>query len=271
MSVNSSPLSEVKLIDFGLSRVYQETAELTDIAGTIYTMAPEVLKGFHTEKADLWSIGVLTYMLLVSSLPYYGRDRDSIVKKIFRNKPSFREKRWKNVSKDAKMFIIRLLVSDPDKRADAETALKLPWIANNSVNGGLVANGGAADISAEQQALVQAAILRYAKYPKLKKMALMVVAHKSSSDEIGILKKVFKQYDTRHDGSIWFGDFLENMQQTKLSGDELREVFDAMVSVYGCDSIVFFQGIQCLTHHISSTGFGRKWASSIHGVHRCNH
>lgn len=55
--VNNSPLSEVKLIDFGLSRVYQDTAELTDIAGTIYTMAPEVLKGFHTEKADLWSIG----------------------------------------------------------------------------------------------------------------------------------------------------------------------------------------------------------------------
>ena len=127
------------------------------------------------------------------------------------------------------MFIIRLLVSDPDKRADAETALKLPWIAQQSTNPNGAASAKVVDISAEQQALVRAAMLRYAKYPRLKKMALMVVAHKSSSDEIGILKKVFKQYDTRHDGSIWFGDFCDNMQQTKLCGDELREVFDAMV------------------------------------------
>ena len=49
-------MSPVKLIDFGLSRVYVDK-KLTDISGTIYTMAPEVMKGQHTEKADMWSIG----------------------------------------------------------------------------------------------------------------------------------------------------------------------------------------------------------------------
>lgn len=55
--VNASPMSDVKLIDFGLSKVYVDNKEFTDISGTIYTMAPEVLMGNHTEKADMWSIG----------------------------------------------------------------------------------------------------------------------------------------------------------------------------------------------------------------------
>ena len=53
---STSPLSEVKLIDFGLSRVYMDT-KLTEVSGTVYTMAPEVILGNHTEKADMWSIG----------------------------------------------------------------------------------------------------------------------------------------------------------------------------------------------------------------------
>jgi serine/threonine protein kinase len=256
--------SEVKLIDFGLSRVYQDTAHLTDIAGTIYTMAPEVLQGFHTEKADLWSIGVLAYMLLVSSLPFYGRDRDSIITKIFRNKPSFREKRWNDVSKEAKLFINRLLVSDPDRRIDAETALKSPWITMYTEHASASSTD---DVTSEQRALVREAILRYAEYPKLKKMALMVVAHKSNSDEIGMLKKVFKQYDTRHDGSIWFGDFCANMQPSKLSGDELRDVFDAMVRcallLPRCTSIICCCSLPCAV----STGLEWKWPSALYGVH----
>ena len=54
--VNTSPMSDVKLIDFGLSKKYQADNELTDVCGTIYTMAPEVIKGNHTEKADLWYV-----------------------------------------------------------------------------------------------------------------------------------------------------------------------------------------------------------------------
>lgn len=54
---NTSPMSEIKLIDFGLSKVYQDNRKLADIVGTVYTMAPEVLMGEHTQKADMWSIG----------------------------------------------------------------------------------------------------------------------------------------------------------------------------------------------------------------------
>ena len=55
--VNLSPLSDVKLIDFGLSKVYKDSRKITDVVGTVYTMAPEVIMGDYTEKADIWSIG----------------------------------------------------------------------------------------------------------------------------------------------------------------------------------------------------------------------
>lgn len=58
----------------------------------------------------------------------------------------------------------------------------------------------------------------------------MVVAHKSSSEEIGILRKMFQKYDSRHDGSIWFEDFCQAMTGCGRSDEDLRAVFDAMVS-----------------------------------------
>ena len=62
--VNDSPKAEVKLIDFGLSKVYGDNTQLTEGVGTIYTMAPEVIKGNYTPTADVWSVGVIAYMLL---------------------------------------------------------------------------------------------------------------------------------------------------------------------------------------------------------------
>lgn len=58
----------------------------------------------------------------------------------------------------------------------------------------------------------------------------MVVAHKSSSEDIGVLRKLFQKYDSRNDGSIWFDDFCEAMGGCGRSNEELRSVFDAMVS-----------------------------------------
>lgn len=70
----------------------------------------------------------------------------------------------------------------------------------------------------------------------------MVIAHKSSSEEIGLLRKLFKKYDSRHDGSIWFEEFCEAMSGCGHSNEDLRVIFDAMVSRWWCqlyqDSII---------------------------------
>jgi len=76
MFESTHPNAAVKLIDFGLSKKYmKKTRILVERVGTIYTMAPEVLKGKYTEKADMWSLGVVAYILLTLELPFWGRTR----------------------------------------------------------------------------------------------------------------------------------------------------------------------------------------------------
>jgi len=74
-SSKSNPQAEVKLIDFGLAKKYGLDESLYDAVGTVYSMSPEVLRGEYTSKVDVWSVGVLAYMLLSSSMPFYGSSR----------------------------------------------------------------------------------------------------------------------------------------------------------------------------------------------------
>lgn len=161
--VNDSPKAEVKLIDFGLSKVYGDNAQLTEGVGTIYTMAPEVLKGNYTTKADVWSIGVIAYMLLSSQMPFYGRKRRHIVEQILNCQFDFRGRRWKKISDQAKTFIEDLLVLDPDDRLEAQNALSCTWLNRRFA-------ATTRDPLHEEENMARSAMLRYAGYTKLKKM-----------------------------------------------------------------------------------------------------
>jgi len=227
--VNQSPQSEIKLIDFGLSKAYGGSSHLSEGVGTIYTMAPEVLKGKYTEKADMWSIGVIAYMLLSSQLPFFGRKRTQIVQQIMSGQYDFKGKKWQTISRQAKDFIRKLLVLDPDERLDADAAIRSTWLNRRH------AATTRAPL-AEEEERARASMLRYAGYNKLKKMALMVVAHKSSSDEIGILRKVFQRYDSRRDGSISYEEFREAMQGFGRTEEDLETMFDAVVSFDDCSA-----------------------------------
>lgn len=189
-------------------------------------MAPEVLKGKYTQKADIWSIGVITYMLLSSQMPFYGRKRRHIVEQILNCQYDFRGRRWKRISKQAKIFIEELLVLDPEDRLDASSAQSCTWL-----NKRFAATMRAPDD--EEETLARHAMLRYAGYTKLKKMALMIVAHKSTYDEIGILRKVFQRYDSFKDGCISFTEFSLALEQSGLSTEDLRSMFEAVVGQIG--------------------------------------
>lgn len=245
--VNDSPQAEIKLIDFGLSKVYGDNSELTEGVGTIYTMAPEVLKGNYTTKADIWSVGVITFMLLSSQMPFYGRKRRHIVEQILEGQFHFKGRRWRRISEQAKAFIEELLIVDADDRLDGPTALSSTWL-----NRRFAATARGPD--ADEENMARHAMLRYAGYTKLKKMvrlvirscevfafiffshlsfkfqALMVVAHKSSSEEIGILRKVFQKYDPKRDGVIDFDGFCSALSEFGHSDDDLQGMFEAVVS-----------------------------------------
>lgn len=120
-------LSTLQLIDFGLSMKYRggsgNDKSMTDFVGTIYTMAPEVLQGKYNFKCDLWSLGVMAYMLLSSQIPFVGRDMSAIAKEIMEGHHSFSGKKWSGISKQGKNFIDSLLVKDVSKRLNGVQGL----------------------------------------------------------------------------------------------------------------------------------------------------
>lgn len=118
----------IKLIDFGLARVVEKDVEMNDLAGSIYYIAPEVFKGSHTSKCDVWSCGVIAYILLAGFVPFDGHSQDEIQEEILCGEFDFDDEVWDDVSDQAKDFILTLLEYDPKERPTAEEALKHPWI-----------------------------------------------------------------------------------------------------------------------------------------------
>lgn len=144
----------------------------------------------------------------------------------------FKGRRWKRMSAQAKAFVEDLLVVDPDERANAEEALSASWL--NRRFGATVRNPHMEEMDLAQQSLVQ-----YSNYSKLKKVALMVVAHKSTSSEIGILRKVFQKYDTKRDGQLSYEEFQAALADAGYSNDQCRQIFDGVVrrlvlGYFGC-------------------------------------
>lgn len=223
--VNASPQAEIKLIDFGLSKVYgseKRHQTLTEGVGTIYTMAPEVLKGSYTKQADVWSVGVIAYMLLSSQMPFYGRKRQHIVEQILGGKYDFRGRRWRKIGTPAKDFVRDLLVVDPDERLDAERAQSCVWL--NKRFSATVRNPREEEIWQAKHSMAN-----YAGYTKLKKMALMVVAHRSTCEEIGILRKVFQKYAAGNKGGcITYEEFSDAWKESGMPPEDTRAIFDAV-------------------------------------------
>eukprot|EP01129_Flabellula_baltica_P017016 TRINITY_DN929_c0_g1_i4.p1 TRINITY_DN929_c0_g1~~TRINITY_DN929_c0_g1_i4.p1 ORF type:complete len:602 (+),score=118.05 TRINITY_DN929_c0_g1_i4:28-1806(+) len=117
----------IKISDFGLSKEFSKSQLLT-ACGTPEYVAPEVLLSKpYDQSADIWSIGVITYMLLSGCPPFYGADQDTIFSRILHVNFHFSIPIFKEISNEAKSFISALLVYNPDRRPTARQCLSAPW------------------------------------------------------------------------------------------------------------------------------------------------
>ena len=120
-------LFNIKIIDFGTARIFNNMKKPQSIVGSSYYIAPEVLNQKYGKECDLWSVGVILYMFIVGHAPFDGCDDEEITGNITKGVYRKDDKRWKKASKEVKDLIQRLLVYNPKKRLTAIQALKHPW------------------------------------------------------------------------------------------------------------------------------------------------
>lgn len=124
--------SNVVLADFGIAKRLEDTDVLYSSAGSFGYAAPEVILGTgHGKPCDVWSLGVITYTLLCGYSPFRAENVQDFINEVKHNNAViFHADYWKDVSKDARRFIIKVLQYDPDKRPTAAEMLADPWLVS---------------------------------------------------------------------------------------------------------------------------------------------
>ena len=129
LMVNDSDKPDIKLVDFGLGKILAPNEMCYEAFGTLSYVAPEVLQEKKYNKSvDLWSLGVITYLLLTGFLPFDGDSPQDIVRQTIEEPVPFPEKVWNGISSDAKCFVENLLNKEPDKRMDIKKVLDHKWL-----------------------------------------------------------------------------------------------------------------------------------------------
>merc|ERR1712151_777968 len=193
-------------IDFGLSCKYSEGQVLTTKAGTPYYVAPQVLAGKYDQLSDLWSVGVIMYVMLCGYPPFFGETDAEVLSKVRLGNFSFNAADWKNVSEDAKNLIRLLLKMNPRDRYTAEQTLNHEWIKNKapaaknvSLQSGFVDN-----------------LRGFRSQNKLKKAALHIIAGQLNEDQIKNLREMFMSLDKNGDGLLTATEMKEGLAKAGL-------------------------------------------------------
>lgn len=119
---------KITIIDFGTSGVIEVNKKMSQKFGTPYYIAPEVLKKNYDQKCDLWSCGVILYILLCGYPPFNGGNDKQIIQAVLAGKYLLDEPEWETVSAEAKDLVKHLLMYEPEKRISAKDALAHPWL-----------------------------------------------------------------------------------------------------------------------------------------------
>lgn len=120
--------SHIKLIDFGLAKRVIPNEVMNKPNGTPYYIAPEVLKGSYTTQCDVWSMGVIMFIMLCGKPPFGGKQNKDIINNVLHGSYSFKSEVWTSVSADAKDLIGKLLQRSADVRLTAQEAFEHKWI-----------------------------------------------------------------------------------------------------------------------------------------------
>ncbi|MCO5577462.1 hypothetical protein L7F22_031294 [Adiantum nelumboides] len=131
--VDNSDTSPIKLADFGLALEFTPGQKVSGMAGSTFYMAPEILRGEdYSEKIDMWSAGVILYVLLSGVPPFWEATEQETFKAIQEGDLSFPPDPWAGISWSAKDMILHMICPDAEARLTPAQALKHPWIVQHA-------------------------------------------------------------------------------------------------------------------------------------------
>ncbi|KAL5557807.1 hypothetical protein UlMin_034018 [Ulmus minor] len=213
--VSKAEDSPLKATGFGLSVFIEEGKVYRDIVGSAYYVAPEVLRRNYGKEIDVWSAGIILYILLCGVPPFWAETEKGIFEAILDGKLDLQSAPWPSISAGAKDLISKMLRMDPRKRITAAEALEHPWLKED-----------------DEPCIDSAVLVRMKQFRamnKLKKLALKVIAENLSEEEIQGLKQMFKNMDTDGSGTITLEELRTGLTRlgSKLSEPEIKQLMDA--------------------------------------------
>ncbi|RCV16320.1 hypothetical protein SEVIR_3G131100v4 [Setaria viridis] len=236
--LNKREDSPLKATDFGLSVFFKPGEQFRDLVGSAYYVAPEVLKRRYGAEADIWSAGVILYILLSGVPPFWAENEDGIFDAVLQGHIDFATDPWPSISNSAKDLVKKMLRQDPKERLTAAEILNHPWIRED---------GEAPDKPLDITVIGR--MKQFRAMNKLKKVALKVVAENLSEEEIVGLKEMFKSLDTDNSGTITLEELRTGLPKlgTKISESEIRQLMEA-ADVDGNGTIDYVEFISATMH-----------------------
>ena len=207
---------EIKLIDFGLSKIFAENNNIMKgSVGTLYYMAPEVIYGIYNEKCDVWSCGVILYMLLCGVPPFFSLNEEELKKKILNFDYNFNYSIFDKISIDAKELIKKIFVI-PEERPSISDLLNTNWIKENAPN------------SYNESLIVDwDHIKKYCKLNLVQKSIINFAAFHLTAAETKEYVERFKKIDENSDGVLTFEECKNAIKTLNLEikENDLNEIF----------------------------------------------
>ena len=247
---------QVKLIDFGTAKIFEKGHQENKYVGSSYYMAPEIIKRKYDEKCDLWSIGVIMYILLTGRPPFDGNDDDEIlenVKKGVFDKSSYPYPLLSSQSKD---LIDKLLQYDPKKRISADQAIEHPWFKTAEFKKKDKVNTIAPELARElignmtkyrSDNILKCAVIAY------------LVHHITNTEECFEASKLFIKIDLNYDGKIEKHELIQGFQKYwGISKEEAEEKVELIFSNIDTDFNGFIEYEEFVRASVNSSIFMSK-------------
>lgn len=187
---------DLKLIDFGTAKNFSSSDLVTKVCTANY-VAPEVLKRGevpYTEKVDIWSCGVIVYMMLSGCMPFEHQSNVELMKLVKKGKYAFRPPEvWAAISNEAKDLVKSMLCLNVQSRLSASETYSHAWFLQTR---------GRGSISMFCQETMMEQMVRFLQQNRLKRIALNIIARQVQDDEILVLRKAFMDFDADHSGTL---------------------------------------------------------------------